>query len=62
MVAKDAQTRVENNSRKPRGLLQTGQSDSPKKSQLITSQGMLKKRDDDNEFDDEVRTTVPSQN
>ncbi len=52
----------ENDSRWPRDLLKNGQGDSPKKSQLSLSQGMLKRGDDDDVVDDEVRTTVPSQN
>jgi hypothetical protein len=44
-------------------LIKSRQSDSLKKSQLTLSQGILKKRNDgDDEVDDEMRITVPSQN
>jgi hypothetical protein len=64
-VAKDAQGRSElkNDSRQPRGLLKNRHGEDLKKNQLALSQGMLKTGDaDDDEVDDEVRTTVPSQN
>jgi hypothetical protein len=50
--------------RQPRDLPKNAQSDSLKKSQpTLLSQEMLKKGDDDSDgVDDEVRTTVPSQN
>jgi hypothetical protein len=51
----------ENDSRQSRDLLRNRQSNSLKKSQLTLSQGMLKREDDGDEVDDEVRTTVPSQ-
>jgi hypothetical protein len=46
---------------KPRDLLNNRHSDSLKKSQLILSQGMLKKGYVNDDTDDEVRTSV-SQN
>ncbi len=44
-------------SRQPRDLFKNEPSDSPKKSQLTFSQGMLKRGDDD-----EVSSSVPTQN
>jgi hypothetical protein len=53
----------ENDSGQPRDLLKNRQSGSLKKSQLTLSQGMLKQGDGhDDEVDNEVRTSVPSQN
>ncbi len=51
---------LENDSKQPRYLLKNRLSDNPKKSQLILTQGMAKKGDDDHDVDDEVRTTVQS--
>jgi hypothetical protein len=52
----------ENDSQQPRDL-KNRHSDSLRKSQLPLSQGMLKKGDDDDdEVNDDVRITVPSQN
>jgi hypothetical protein len=52
---------LENNSRKPRGLIKNRHSDSLKKGQLTLSQGMVKKRDDgavEDDDDDVMRTSV----
>jgi hypothetical protein len=43
---------LENDSRQPSNLLKNSHSDSPKKSQLTLSQGMLKKGDIDDDADD----------
>jgi hypothetical protein len=54
-VAKYIQGRVENDSRKLRDLLKIGYSYSLKKGRLTLSEGMLKKRNVDNDADaDEV--------
>jgi hypothetical protein len=62
-LAKGAHRELENNSMKPRDPLKNRLSVSLKKNQLTLSQGMLKKGnvDDDAVDDDEVRTTVSSQ-
>jgi hypothetical protein len=51
---------LENNSRKPRDLVENWHSDNLKKGQLTLSQGKMKKGDDvaDDEDDDAVRTSV----
>ncbi len=51
---------LENNSRKPRDLVENWHSDSLKKTQLTLSQGKMKKGHDvaDDEDDDAMRTSV----
>ncbi len=53
---------LENNSRKPRGLLKNRHSDSLKKNQLTLSQGMMKKGDICDDADDDKVRTRTSQN
>ncbi len=52
---------IRNESGQPRDILKNRQSDSPKR-ELTLCQGMLKRGDDVNDVDDEVRAIVPSQN
>jgi hypothetical protein len=59
-LAKDAQGRVENNSRKPKNLVRKISIVTPKKVQFTLSRGRKKKRDEvaDDEDDDAVSTSV----